>query len=249
MSEFWLVASIGHCATRWLADVLDAQDGMKAFHELKHHTCGMSWHEAAKYERRNGPASSKYSEYWATIDKEMAENDIVAEVNSWVPHMVQRVCEHRPVDRLIYITRHGVNQLHSMWVGSGVWPDKKLNDYLMNGYIAETSGVDVMGLDRWERMCHFWNGSIRYAYILHKELGADVIKYEDLTQTPYGLQRILPHMTHAQTMHWRRRDINRKVEGSRRPGNLWEQWTPEMRETFTAVCGDVMADMGYEVPK
>jgi hypothetical protein len=43
-------------------------------------------------------------------------------------------------------------------------------------------------------------------------------------------------------------DINRKIDGDRRPERLWSTWTDNQRETFTRICGDTMAQFGYEIP-
>lgn len=258
MSEFWIVTSIGHCATQWLATVLDAQDGIKAHHELKTAVSGMAWETALKYEQRNGAASAKYRDYWAQIDRELTENQIVVDVNSWMPTAVFDMIEngkHKP-DRVVFIARHGVSQLHSLWHHSKAWNDAPLTSYHLSGYIEDLSGKETAEMTRWERLCHLWVYSI-LAYRdadaqfsgYYNDVSFTAVTFEKLTQTPYGLQAILPHMTHAQTLHWRRRDINRKVDHQRRPGNLWEMWTPEMREVFTAVCSDAMERMGYEVPK
>ena len=153
MSEFWLVASIGHCATKWLATVLDAQEGIKAHHELKTAVAGMPWHKALKYEQRNGAASAKYRPYWQQLDDELKGNQIVVDVNSWVPTALRDVTQHRDVDRVIYIARHGVSQLHSIWNHSDAWRKSPLDSYHLVDYVQGMSLLDdVSSLDRWRRL-------------------------------------------------------------------------------------------------
>lgn len=244
MSELWLVTSIGHCATKWLAQALDAQPGIKAHHELKTAVAGMPWHKALKYEQRNGAASAKYREYWDRLDADLQENQIVVDVNSWVPTALQDVTQHRDVDRVIYIVRHGVSQLHSLWNHSDAWRKAPLNSHHLTDYITAFTGIeDVSEMDRWERMCHLWAGNAYYAHECD-----ETVSFEQLTQSPIGLQKIIPSIGDTETLALRQNDVNRKVTGNRRPPDIWAKWTPEMRETFTAVCGDAMELMGYKVP-
>lgn len=248
MSDLWIVASLGHCATTWLATVLDAQPHITAYHELKQKSSGWRWDMALAYEQREGVAAAAYRNYWQTLDE--AQTPVVADVNSWTPTMVEAVHKYRPVDRLIYIVRHGVAQLHSLYHHSHVWRDGLLESYTLSDYVAETAGRSVDDLGRWERLCLLWRGAALLPDRLREAgLPVEVVTFEELTQSPAGLQRLLPEMTDDETLAWRRQDVNRKVDGSRRPADLWAQWAPAQRIAFRELCAAGMERYGYEIPE
>lgn len=254
MGKFWLIAGIEHTASKWLATVLDAQEGWRATHELKQQNSGMPWQEALRYEQRNGAESAQYRSYWTEIQEALSRYEVVGDSNSWVPMMLPAVHAYQPIDRLIYLVRHGISQLHSLATQSAIWRAEPLDSYALNEYLQFYHGLlgepepEWESWGRWERLCLLWAGSVAAIdYLKAEGLPVEVHTFEALTQTP-GLQKLLPKMTAARTLYWRRRDINRKVEGSRRPVDLWPTWTAEQREAFIRICGEPMARMGYEIP-
>jgi hypothetical protein len=253
VSELWFVVSVGHCGTQWLAEVLDSRSGIRAYHELKNHTCGLPWHELIRYEQRYGAESARYREYWKRLRGDLKKYSLVVDSNSWQPTEVPTKGEYRP-DRIIYLVRHGVSQIHSLWNGSGVWSRVDLEHYALDDYLRkywEISGESHRAWDewdRWERVCLLWSSNaLMPERLREQDFTVDLYRFEDLTQAR-ALQDLIPEMTSVEMQRWKRRDINRKINGSRRPHDIWEQWTPEQREVFNRICSDGMAKYGYEIP-
>lgn len=253
MSEFWVVTSIGHCATKWLARVLDAQPDITATHELKMSVSGLSWTVAAKYEQRYGPDSAKYRPYFEHLDS--AGTPVVADVNSWAPWRLPAVHEKRPIDRLIYVVRHGVSQLHSLSRKSAAWKNGDPDDYIYSGYLQEmwelVAHPNPDPETTWQALCWLWAiASYDVPYRL-SEMGlpVEVVTFEELTQSAAGLQKVLPGLSHGQALRWRKKDVNRKVEGERRPAALWRHWSEQERTDFRRICAGSMAAYDYDIPE
>jgi hypothetical protein len=68
-----------------------------------------------------------------------------------------------------------------------------------------------------------------------------------LTRDVGALQAVAPGLSRQVLRKWQRRDINRKVDGSRAPRVLWQQWTQEQREMFEQLCSPAMRSLGYEM--
>lgn len=253
MSRLWFVVSVGHCGTRWLAEVLDSRPGMRAYHELKNHRGGLPWHELIRYEQRYGAASKRYEDYWERLRNDLERFDVVVDSNSWQPTEVPMKGEYRP-DHVIYLVRHGVSQIHSLWNGSGVWSGVDLEHYALDGYLRkywEIAGEPHKPWEewgRWDRVCLLWlSNALMPDRLRGQGFTVDLYLFEDLTQGR-ALQEIVPQMTSVEMQRWKRRDINRKIEGNRRPQNIWQQWTPEQRKAFIRICSDGMVKYGYEIP-
>lgn len=250
MSDVWLVTSLGHCATKWLAHVLDEQDGITAVHELKTRVAGMDWTRAVKYEARYGPESAKYREYFEFLEN--ARTPIVVDSNSWAPWRVPAVHEKQPLDRVLYIVRHGVSQLHSLSRKSAAWKNSPPDSYIYSDYLQELWALfDLEQPEtRWERLCQLWavTATMLPDHLQEQGLPVEVVTFEQLTQSPDGLQTVLPGMSHALTLKWRKQDINRKVASPRRPPDLWQQWPERQRQDFRRICGRAMDLYGYEIP-
>lgn len=250
MPDIWMVASIGHCATKWMARVLDDQGGITAVHELKMRVADMNWTRAAKYEERYGPESAKYREYFEFLED--ARTPVVVDSNSWAPWRLPAVHERQPLDRALYIVRHGVSQLHSLSRKSAPWKNSAAESYIYSDYLQELWAL--LDLDepetRWERLCQLWAATVGMLpdYLRERGLPVEVITFEELTQTADGLQRVLPGMSHAETLKWRKQDINRKVDDPRQPVDLWRQWPERQRQDFRRICGRAMDLYGYEIP-
>lgn len=264
MTEFWLIASIGHGGTKWLAEVLDSRPDTTATHELKQISSGMAWERAAKYERRNGPGSAKYRPYFDAITR--VQTPIAADANSWIPWLIPAVHEIQPISRVIYLVRHGVSQLNSLMNYSQTWLTAGLDDYILGDYLrpftklvlSEISFVEISreNSDDWnkwtreERFCLLWAScGFMPDYLRSKGLKVDVYRLEDLTRQRHILSELLPDADGRTLDTWQRKDINRKVPPgeSRRPVDIWPTWSEEMREAFTRICNPALKKYGYEV--
>lgn len=246
-SWLWFVVSIGHCGTRWLAEVLDAQSGMAFYHELKHRVTGIPWHESLEYEERHGAHGERFDAYWQTFEEDRDVYDVVGDSNSWVPTNVPA-----DPDRIIYLVRHGVSQIHSLYTQSGVWSGVPLDHFALDGYLrkywvlAGKPGKPWPEWGRWERICLLWvSNGIMPMRFMEQGRTVDVYRFEDLTQG-HALRQL--GLSHDEMVRWRERDINRKVRGSRRPEDIWASWSDDQRDAFRRICGDTMQRYGYEIP-
>ena len=250
MGEFWLVVGIGHCASTWMAAVLDSREGIQAHHELKTKLSRMGWPTWLAYEQGDGAASARYDPYWRFIEQERKHCEILVDSNSWVPTGLPDAARY-DIDRMIFVVRNGIPQLESLSTHSGTWSRAALDHYALDGYLRgywELLGEPDppwAGWGRWERMCAMWTGSAMLP--IWRDYLADTYSFEGLTRGS-ALQELIPDITDDEIQRWQRRDINRKTQGSREPARIWQRWTPEKREAFVRICGEAMAACGYEIP-
>lgn len=253
MSEFWLVAGAGHCGTQWLSRVVDAVPGWKGYHELRHSLVGMAWHNSAGF-----PADVDiHSEYWDKMKEELQQDNIL-DSNSWAPFEIPLVNAIRHVDRVIYLVRNGIQQLHSLKNKSHVWAKQPRDSYAYDVWLRQWWRVGNPGqlwprenydrMTRFERLCVFIQAhTFAPDWLRAKGLPVEVYRLEDLTTDVDVLQQVanLP----AEVLRgWQRADINRKVDGDRTPATLWNSWTEAERDTFLYLCTRAMRQYSYEVP-
>lgn len=249
MPKIWIIASIGHCATKWLTTVLADQPGIYAAHEYKQTSSGMDWVKAAKYEARYGVGGPKYKDYFEALSN--AQYEVVADANSWNPFTLPEINDILPLDKVFYIIRHGVSQLHSLYSSSAMWREAPRSAFVYNRYLRpfyKGSDDEFTTTTQWERLCWFWQtNALMPGWLTKQGLPVEAVTFEELTQRS-GLSKVLPEIDQGKIAKWQRQNINRHVRGDRRPQTLWEKWSVDQRDTFARVCREGMELYGYQTP-
>lgn len=181
---FQVIASMGHCATTWLAGVLDLVPGQNWTHEARRTVTGMSWQEAYDYP----PDSPALDSYWHSIRARMMEHDIVGDSNSWPPELLPAVNAVMPIDRVIYMTRDPEAQLHSIVTTSPVWSKTPLHPIAARrlDLFAELTG-ELPTVELMVAMNEFFPDWLR-----GHGLTVDVYSMETLTTNTAALRRLAP---------------------------------------------------------
>lgn len=250
MPRFKLIVASGHCGTKWLSKVLDAQASMRFYHELGPTMTQMAWFRLAKYP----PEHTIYHDYWARIRKELKRCE-VGDANSWAPWQIPAVARLIELD-IIYLVRNGIQQLHSISRASKPWRTHSLDSPAFNMWLRELwqalgePGPPYDKWNRWERLCLLIKANGRLpAWLQEHGLQVTAARLEDLIAQPETLQRLAPRLPASELCQWQERDINRKIKGDRRPSTLWHQWTGKQRRAFRRICGEEMVLLGYEIAK
>lgn len=237
MGEFEVIASSGHCGTKWLAQVLDAGTDSKWYHELRLQTCG-SWVEAMQHK----VDGEFFNEYWLTIGVDIFKLGKVGDSNSWPPFRLPEVNERRKIDRVIYLTRNPVLQLHSLAYYSYVWhrPEQDwpagARRYLIDMMKAGGYKPPPSRLSRWEKLCILVAANdFMPGWLWKQGFNVSVYTLEELTTQVSVLMGLAPKLTPDEARAWQQRDINRKVSGERNPDAIWASWTDEQREAFNRI--------------
>ncbi len=242
--QFWVCAGAGHCGTTWLSQVFGTQLDWVGFHELRYESLQTGWTNA-----RNKDSKP----YWDRIREELKTRNVF-DSNSWAPFELPLVNQVQQIDRVIYLVRNGIQQMHSLKTQSPVWSRQPITSYAYDGWLRDwwtvseqTKPFDKMS--RFERLCLLIQGHMFMPqYLLKQGLNVVVYRLEDLTNDVDTLTQLVP-LDPDVLRDWQARDINRKVEGDRTPSKLWRSWTAAERATFMDMCRPAMIQYGYVMPQ
>jgi len=255
---FIIVTGIGHAATKWLAMVLNQpKQGVKFEHEPLMRVSRPTWIAARAAELR-GAEDSFFAKYWPHARQNLKRHRIYGDAMSWEPIALRMVNEQIKVGKVIFLVRHGVPQLHSIWNAS-LW--KRKDKWLYGTYLKEywkLAGKPFKDWDkwtRWEQICLWWDTN-RFMPRLAREWLPDakieVRRMEDLTGSVKELSHLCKSLGLAiggpELHRLQGQDVNRKVEGNRAPAHLWKQWSEKQRADFRRICGRGMKELGYRMP-
>lgn len=240
MNTFSVIAGSGHCGTTWLASVLDSQLGVTWYHQFRGEMADKPW-VVLDLKRPDDPL---FNQYWRWIKGELHIGP-VGDANSWPPHLLPVVNEVVPIGRVIYMTRNGIQQLHSIVTTSPPF---------MNGQMPEAALVKLRALydiapevsDKpYEEWSHFEKtclvvqaNSFMPDWLREKGLTVDVYNLDELTTDLDKLRELAPGLDDDQLEQWQQTDINRKTEGGRAPSTIWRKWTNEQREAYRLIVGN-----------
>ena len=236
---FSVITGSGHCGTTWLATVLNEGTDTTWFHHLREDLLDKPWQELDRY----APGHKTYNRYWSWIESE-AQYGSVGDANSWPPYMLPQVNEKYPIDRVIYLTRNGVQQLYSLTTKSPMLSKDPLPEAaeakLKALYDIGTSN-SAMRLDqatRWEKLCIMVAANdFVPPWLIVQGLPVEVYSLDDLITDTDLLKELAPNLTRTAIKKWQKTDLNRKVEGARSPRTLWGKWTSEQQAAYREIVG------------
>lgn len=237
MTTFNLIASVGHCGTMWLSRVLNAGTDARWFHELRLHRGG-PWLDTLRY----GPGDRQYDAYWKHVRRHLWEGD-VGDANSWPPVLLLDVNEVQAIDRVIYLRRNPIQQVHSLATRSYVWSREKrptiIFDYI-NGLYQASPLEQQWPFSAWEKVCFLVASNYFMPdWLRQRGLPVETYTLETLTTDTAALMQLAPNLLYDEARRWQQWDVNRKVRGKRDPAHIWAQWTDEQRAGFERVVGAV----------
>ncbi len=233
---FSVIAGSGHCGTTWLASILDSQPGATWHHHFRELMARQSW-EVLDLKAPDAPI---FNQYWLSIRAQLKEG-AVGDANSWPPHLLTDVNKVQPIDRVIYLTRNGIQQLHSLTTKSPILSRDPLHPaaeaklealyFLFNGH-----DIPYADFTRWEKLClavsaNKWMPD----YLRSAGLNVDDYSLEELTTDLDKLAELAPELDEETLANWQKTDINRKVEGSRAKSSIWRNWTKEQRAAYKEI--------------
>jgi hypothetical protein len=232
---------------------------MVCYHQIKYEKTRFNWYTALQQELGIGIDHS-YDTYWQFIEERLQANRVVGDSNSWTPCVIPEVDSIFEVDRIIYLVRNGIQNVHSAYYHNArISRSDWLYTHFFRHYweLLDCPGGDWDEYTDWARWCLYWQINQTMPTWLADQLGDEkvlVLRFEDLLDDVDVLLNLLdqidmgikPARTELETLQ--ETDINRKVQGERSPRVLWAKWTDEQREVFTRVCGTGMAHYGYEMP-
>ncbi len=239
MDEFSVIASSGHAGTSWLATVLDDQPDTTWYQHFREEMTDKPWEVLDLL----SPDDGIFNNYWRWIRGELNLGD-VGDANSWPPHLLLAVNEVVPIDRVIYLTRNGVQQLNSLTTTSPALKRDPLPE-AAEAKLAALYDIAPFVPDKpygqWTRFGHLClmvaANEFMPTYLRLHGLTVDVYSLEELTTNLDTLRELAPGLDDATLEKWQKKDINRKTEGGRAPSTLWRKWEPEQREAYKLIVG------------
>ena len=242
---FSIITGSGHCGTVWLSTVLNEGTDTTWHHHLRDELTDQPWWNLDHLTLEN----LIYNRYWSWIESE-AQHGSVGDANSWPPYMLPAVNERFKIDRIIYLTRNGVQQLHSLTTKSPALSQSPLPEAAEAKLAAlYDAAVHVnkpySEWTRWERLCLMVAANdFMPLWLAGQGLPVEVCSLDDLivvkgrhTDTDL-LKELAPNLTKTKLKKWQKTDLNRKVDGERSPAMLWRKWTAERKDAYREVVGN-----------
>lgn len=236
---FSVIASSGHAGTKWLAAVLNSQKDVIWHHHLREQMTGKGWEKLDLI----SPRAPIFERYWERIRSELNVTD-VGDSNSWPPHSLPAVNSVQHIDRVIYMTRNGIQQLHSLMTTS---PALSKNIHPPVAMVKFEALYDAMPekpdkpFDEWSNFEHLClmvaANNFMPDWLRDKGLVVDVYSLEDLTTELDMLRELAPGLDEYDLNRWQQTDINRKVTGKRTEAAIWRKWTKEQRAAYKEIVG------------
>lgn len=239
MKNFSVIAGSGHCGSTWLASVLDSQLGVTWYHHFREEMTGAPW----ELLDLRSPGDPFLHQYWRWIRGELHHSD-VGDANSWPPHLLPDVNEVHPIRRVIYLTRNGIQQLHSLATTSPAFmrdPMPKAAQVKLKTLYDIAPKVPSKPYQEWtnfEKLCLMIlaNGFMP-DWLRENGLCVDVYSLEELTNDIDKLRELAPSLDDARLKQWQKTDINRKTKGGRAPSTIWRKWTKEQKVAYREIVG------------
>ena len=267
--RYVLVFASGHCGTRWIAHAFHRPErGMVFHHEQKYkmvheqHQIVNPWRYCHDYEKEHG-LGSLYDDYWQLIKRELKEYRVVGDSVSWLPNRIPEIeANHLPLDRGIFLVRNGIQTVHSIFKHSKTIPiDKHMFAKLATDYhqlFPKNNATYSYEYVKWVHDCALWHDtSIVYEHDLKRFLGPErltSLRLEDLTSNESIFLKLLLELDPESNVSIeeigdiQKTDVNRKVQGSRDPELIWQEWSESQKEIFSHICGEAMKYFSYAMP-
>lgn len=238
---------------------------MVCFHEHKFEVLPwlkgvpFAWEVSERHEFEKG-LDDAFDPYWNAMKEELGRHKVVGDSHSWDAYLFPAVKQRFPIDKVVYIVRNGIPNVHSLYYH---------NTSLNRGHWFYTVYLkrhwELLGKPRgewetytdWASHCMRWQTNRMMRDLVVSELGADRVRtyrFEDLladAELAMGLvtwlnpdaQPTVDEMKLHQVT-----DVNQKIQGDRSSEGLWQTWTDEQRQIFTELCQESMSVFGYEIP-
>lgn len=251
--KFYLVTGIGHCGTQWLANALDYRErSIYAIHEGIRWWCPRSlslgsWKDSALYYLGHG-IDERFDCYFAELDELLSQYRIVVDAHSWMPSAVPDVAKRVGVSGVIHLVRNGIQNVHSLHKTDHGEPENWFCHVME--YEAKKIGFELPKEDIWSNWCRWWAAnSATVDWLREQGFDARMYRLEDLTTSVDAFELLTDwlgaKLPHDETQHRQTQDWNRHIMGDRIPVRLLASWSARQRETFLAICGGAMRNLGY----
>jgi hypothetical protein len=239
MGSFSVIVSSGHAGTTWLATVLDDQPGESWHQHFREEMTDKPWEVLDLLK----PTDKIFDQYWRWMRGEINVGN-TGDANSWPPHLILEVNKVLPIDRVVYLTRNGVQQLNSLITTSPALKKDPLpvaaEDKLLALYKIAPDVPDKLYAEwtRHERLCLMIAANdFMPDYLRGHGLTVDIYNLEDLITDLDTLRELAPGLDDATLEKWQQTDINRKTEGGRAPSTIWRKWSAEQRRAYRDIVG------------
>lgn len=261
--EYRLILSTGRTGTDFLANLIEGGfEGATAVHEphpdlfdlgIRYRRNGLSIEEAARLLRT---ARVEY------IEKCSSENSIYVETNNNLSLLTPVVPVAFPSPVVVHLVRDGRDWITSSFSKRQTRdPDSPLflsdqdNRSRLNArdFPEDPLATTWNETDRFEQLCWYWNKMNRMIMLESADLGATVIKFEDIFNAEEGYPG-LTKLLRVFGLMGAEEDIPLAVldkMSSRRNASVsknlpsFEGWTATQKEVFDSYCGRTRSELGY----
>lgn len=247
-------AVLGHNASKWLAHALNRQH-VRGYHQRLFKMCGFgNWRKAFRYLLDHRVDDQRLRPYWEAVNADVKKGYDVIDTNVWPSYLVASINHYYPLKHIIYVTRNGMNWLHSVSRASS-YRRKDLRLFGVNQYLKlywELMGEpfkDWWEWSHWERLCLYWSTSYHMPNLLEKQ-GFKVHRYrmEDLVGGAeiYELYDLFGlDVRGSKVQQIQQTDVNSHIaKASVR--DIWRGWSHEQRNDFRRICDEGQAYYDYQ---
>lgn len=243
MNTFSVIAGSGHSGSAWLSYVMDSQSGVTWYHHMREEMTGKPW-ELLDLKAPDDPI---FNQYWRWIKGDLGAGN-VGDANSWPPHLLPQANEVVPIGQVIYLTRNGVQQLHSLSTTSPALcrdlyprPMPKAAEVKLRALYdiaPEAPDKDYEDWSRFEKLCLMVAANdFMPDWLRANGLIVGVYAFGDLLSGLDALRELAPGLDDGQLKKMQQTDINRKTKGGRAPSTIWRKWAPEQKAAYRAIVG------------
>lgn len=242
--NIFFIVSTGRTATVWLSHLLDKVDSCHVCHEPIPPNASIPHRDVCiRPESATGHIKFRKKEIYYRCRKE-PDFSTYGEVNGGLRRHVKALSEQIPHARIVHVVRDGRDVVRSV-VSRPVFTDNhpiyKENFVLPTG---EMSPDQFKKLSRFEKICWSWKVENKYM----RENTNLRARFEDIT-TSYELfkaQILAPLGLELNKSIWEQ-SIGKRNKTGRFTLGPWQDWSQEERDIFEGICGEEMAEYGYDM--
>lgn len=241
-ANFFFIVGLGRSGTTFLSQLLDMVPECAVYHEYKHDRKALTkayWdgHEAERY---------LYLYRDQLIARRIVRTNCqtYGEVNSYLRYHVQAL-QNRYHPRILHLVRDGRAVVTSIMSRHTFTPRDAKHSGWIRPYPNTTYAERWDSMDRFAKVCWYWAETNQHLINCHLPL----VRFEDILSSYAGFshQVLVPLGLELSPRVWEEQvHIPKNVNKNRKFEN-WDLWTLQQKQQFEEICGDVMAQLQYQL--
>lgn len=241
--NIFFILAIGRSGTRFLAELLNQAEGTYVVHEpvredFKAHQDAFHCNEKARDYIQN---FRKKEIYLRACNREL---HAYGEVNGILRRHCLALKEAFPKAKLIHLIRDGRDVVRSM-MSRKTMTAEDANTGRIYPAKADPWQDKWPGMSRFERICWYWQAENRY---LRQSIETRVQLEKIVSSYDYFKSKLLDELgLEISRQAWQEAASIPKNATEQHKISHWREWGQDMMRRFQDICGEEMAENGYEL--